>query len=290
MRARRLLIAAVTAGACASGALGGCANGRQEAEAVSARSAGAAPSDARAASADAASQFDLDAFDDAPAVRDPFEGVNRRIYSFNAGVDRFVLEPISEVYGWVLPQFARDSVRSIVDNLKTPVWLTNDVLQREWRRAGVTLSRFTLNTTLGVGGVYDFADNVANLPKHDEDFGQTLGSYGVGAGPYLMLPFLGPATVRDAFGRVVDTALDPLTYATFPGDGLYTFRGDDILNASRTGADIIDIRHRLDPAFEVTKRSDDPYLRARTLYYQTRELAIANGRRQQDEEAPNLDF
>ncbi len=286
MQARRFLIAAMMVGALTSVALSGCANGRADADTTNA----SRPPDASSADqAGRSSDFDLDAFDDGPAIRDPFEGFNRRVYSFNAGVDRFFLEPISEVYGWVLPQFARDSVRSIVDNLKTPVWLTNDLLQGEWRRAGVTFSRFTLNTTLGVGGIYDFADNVADLPKHDEDFGQTLGSYGVGNGPYLMLPFLGPATMRDAFGRVVDTALDPLTYATFPGDGLYSFRGDDILNASRNAADIIDIRHRLDPVFEVTKRSDDPYLRARTLYYQSRAVAIANGRREQ-EEAPDLDF
>lgn len=279
MTARRVFIAvAIACAALALGARGGWAQ-------TSPAPPGAGP--------DAAPpEFTMAAFDDEVRrdVYDPLERWNRGVFWFNSGVDRVFLEPVSEVYGWALPQFARDSVRSIVDNLKTPVWLANDLLQREWRRAGITLSRFTLNTTLGVGGLYDFAANVADLPKHDEDFGQTLGAYGVANGPYVVLPFLGPATVRDAFGRVVDFAIDPLTYTGFPGDGLYAFRGDDILQASRNAADLIDIRHRLDPVFEIAKRSDDPYLRTRALYYQTRAEVIANGRRPQDEEAPNLDF
>ncbi len=218
-----------------------------------------------------ASALDLSAFapPEGGLVADPFEGVNRRIYAFNAVADLYVLEPTADAYRYILPRPARNSVRAFIDNLKSPVWFTNDILQGEFNRAGITARRFALNSTLGVGGLYDFADHVAELPKHDEDFGQTLAVWGVGDGPYLMIPVLGPSTLRDATGRVVDYTLDPFTWSEFSGDTAFFW--------GRTIADTVDIRERVDQAIELTRRSADPYAQVRAAYIQARLRAIRNG-------------
>lgn len=199
-------------------------------------------------------------------VSDPFEPVNRAVFAFNDGLDRAVLGPVSAGYRAVLPQFARDGVRNFVDNLKTPVWFANEVLQGDFQGAGVQAARFGLNTTLGVGGVYDFAARHADLVKHDEDFGQTLAVWGVGNGPYVMLPILGPSTGRDLVGMAGDYALDPLTWAQF--------EGDDALSVSRRVADVIDGRERTDPIFKTIRDSADPYSQARSIYIQARNRRI----------------
>ncbi len=201
-------------------------------------------------------------------VADPFEPVNRAIYGFNDGADRLVLGPVSSAYGAVVPEPGRNRVRDFVDNLKSPVWLLNDLLQGEWDRAGTTAARFGLNSTVGVLGFYDFAAKHADLPKHDEDFGQTLATYGVGNGPYIVLPLLGPSTLRDTVGLAVDAGVDPLNYAQFDGD--------DEFNVGRRVADVVDIRHRLDPVVEVARRARDPYVEARTVYIQNRQQRVAN--------------
>ncbi len=202
-------------------------------------------------------------------VADPFEPFNRAMYSFNDGLDRVVLGPIANVYETIVPQFGRRRVRDFVDNWKSPVWLANDVLQGDLRHAGVTASRFALNTTVGVLGVYDFAAAHAELPKRDEDFGQTLGVLGVGNGAYLMLPLLGPTTFRDLSGTVVDTLIDPFTWAEFRGDSAY--RG------TTRALDVIDIRVQTDPAIEAVRESVDPYAQTRALYIQNRAERVRNG-------------
>ncbi len=203
-------------------------------------------------------------------VADPFEPVNRKIYAFNNQLDRFLLEPVSKAYAGVLPNPARNSVRAFIDNLKSPVWFANDVLQGEWDRAGTTAGRFALNSTLGVVGFYDFAANHANMKKHDEDFGQTLGVWGVGNGPYIMLPVFGPSTARDALGRVGDRFIDPINYAE-GGDA------NEFLIGLRL-TDVVDIRVRTAPAINATRDSADPYAQVRSLYIQAREGVVRNGR------------
>lgn len=217
---------------------------------------------------------------DDQVIADPFEPVNRKIYAFNTWLDRRLLEPTSTAYGRFVPAPARTSTRAFVDNLKGPVWLTNDLLQGEWDRAGQTATRFTLNTTLGVAGLYDFADRVAGIPKHDEDFGQTLGSYDIGNGPYLMLPILGPSTTRDAFGRVVDTVIDP-TNLIQPNDALGYRLG--LLTA-----DTIDIRYQTAPAIDAVADAADPYAQVRSLYVQARNGSIRNGNDDYDD-LPDFD-
>ena len=155
----------------------------------------------------------LDDVENPLEVRDPLESVNRAMYSFNAQLDRWVLMPVIGVYQKILPRFARQGVTNFFDNLDDIRTGINQVLQLRPRRALETGGRFLTNTTLGVAGLWDPASRFG-IPKHDEDFGQTLGHYGVGAGPYLVLPLFGPSGLRDAAGRAVDAGIfsliDPL--------------------------------------------------------------------------------
>lgn len=203
---------------------------------------------------------------DEALVADPFEPFNRAIFQFNDDMDQLVISRVSAAYGAVVPRFGRDRIRDFVDNLKTPVWFANEVLQGDLEGARDQASRFVLNTTVGVGGLYDFAGNVVGIEKHDEDFGQTLAVWGVGNGPFLMLPLMGPSTTRDLAGRVGDYALSPFTWTDF--------EGEDTLRRTSLALDIIDIRHRTDGAIELIRESVDPYVQTRTFYIQARNRRI----------------
>jgi phospholipid-binding lipoprotein MlaA len=202
-------------------------------------------------------------------VADPFEPFNRAMYNINDGLDRVILGPTSEFYVWAVPEFGRHRVRDFVDNLKNPVWFANDVLQGDLEHAGVTASRFALNSTVGVLGFYDFAAHHADLPKRDEDFGQTLAVWGVGNGAYLMLPIFGPTTFRDLTGTVVDVGMNPLTWAEF--------EGDSTVRTTLLVTDIVDIRSQTGPAIETVRAAVDPYAQARALYIQNRAERVRNG-------------
>ena len=143
---------------------------------------------------------------------DPLEPINRGIFAFNRAIDEMFLKPAARLYIAIVPEGGRVAVTNVVNNLKSPVILVNDLLQGDLDRAQTTIARFTVNTILGFGGIADVATDLG-APRHSEDFGQTAATYGVGSGPYLMLPFLGPSNVRDALGKVVDRFLDPLEYA-----------------------------------------------------------------------------
>lgn len=164
----------------------------------------------------------LDDADTPLAVEDPFESFNRSIYRFNAGLDRMVLFPTIAAYERVIPRPARQGVTNFFDNLDDIRTGINQVLQLRPKRALQTVGRFVTNSTLGIAGLLDVASRFG-IPKHDEDFGQTLGHYGVGPGPYLVLPLFGPSGLRDAFGRAVDTgvlaAIDPLDLNDRSGRG-----------------------------------------------------------------------
>ena len=143
--------------------------------------------------------------------RDPFEPLNRGIYHFNDGVDTVLLKPAAEVYRGVLPQFVRTGVSNFYSNINDVIVALNNLLQGKFLNAASDVGRIVVNTTVGVLGVLDVATHIG-LEKHDEDFGQTLGYWGIGPGPYLVIPLLGPSSVRDAIGRFVDFKTDPLTY------------------------------------------------------------------------------
>ena len=162
-------------------------------------------------------------------VADPIEPVNRAIFSFNMFVDTWLLEPVARGYRFVTPEPARRSVANFLANLRSPVIFANDALQGERERAGITLGRFMINTTLGVAGLFDPA-SALGYHRHDEDFGQTLGVWGVPSGPYLMLPLLGPSNGRDTAGRVGDYFINPLNHCCITQDerlGLFGVDGSE---------------------------------------------------------------
>jgi phospholipid-binding lipoprotein MlaA len=146
-----------------------------------------------------------------PSPNDPLEGVNRTIFTFNDTVDRYTLEPVAKGYQWAVPQPVRSGITNVFSNVGDVYTAVNELLQLKIADAVSDIMRVTINTLWGVGGLFDIASQV-NLPKHQEDFGQTLGHYGVPAGPYLVLPLLGPSDVRDGFGTLVDFQLDPTSY------------------------------------------------------------------------------
>ena len=207
----------------------------------------------------------------APDENDPFEGGNRVMFEVNQVLDQALLRPVSVVYRAVVPDFAQDGVRNFMNNLNSPVIFTNDLLQGETDRAGQTLLRFGINSTIGLGGLIDVAKEL-DMPYHDEDFGQTLGTWGAGEGPYFYLIVMGPSNVRDFSGFVVDRAIDPLTYVNW---------GDSDLQyapLARTVLNVIDLRARnIETLDEIERSSVDYYASIRSLYRQSRADAIRNG-------------
>ena len=146
-----------------------------------------------------------------PAERDPLEEGNRKIFGFNEGIYRYVLDPVAEVYEAVVPRPVRTSVRNFFNNLHEPVMFTNEVLQGAGGEAGTTLGRFVVNSTIGIAGFFDPATKMG-LERHTTNFGETLAYYGTPSGPYLVLPLLGPATARDTVGEGIDLLLRPDTW------------------------------------------------------------------------------
>ena len=213
-------------------------------------------------------------------INDPVEKANRYIFKFNQGVDNVVLKPVTGIYR-ILPKFIRSGVHNFLHNLKTPVILANNILQGDPARASDTLIRFVINTTIGIGGVRDQASSWG-IDPHTEDFGQTLAVWGIGEGPYLMLPILGPSNPRDTVGKVVDYLVDPITWLARNTD-------EDWFPITRTVVNTVDTRDRLWDALEdLEKSSIDYYAAVRSLYRQQRNSEILNGKR--PKEKKNSDF
>lgn len=141
---------------------------------------------------------------------DPLEGFNRVMHSINYTLDGLLFRPIASIYRGVVPEVVRHSVSNFLANLDQPVVFVNSVLQGDLNNAGNTIGKFVINTTVGVAGLFDVASEVG-VHNRNEDFGQTLGSWGVGPGPYIVLPVLGPSDARDLLGKGVDYVIDPLT-------------------------------------------------------------------------------
>ena len=157
----------------------------------------------------------LDEFEDEFEIKkesDPFSGYNRAMTSFNDGVYEHFLLPVSSGYKEVTNEEVRDSVSNFFDNLLFPVRFVNNILQGKFENAGEELGRFLINTTFGVVGLFDPAGNEFKLEEHPEDFGQTLGYWGVGTGPHIVLPFFGPSNLRDIVGMYPDSLLNPVDY------------------------------------------------------------------------------
>jgi phospholipid-binding lipoprotein MlaA len=143
---------------------------------------------------------------------DPWEPFNERMFNFNYKLDRYVLKPVAKGWDKVMPDEVQRMISSAFDNVGAIKRMVNSALQGKWGGAGREVARFLINTTIGFGGLWDMAHKEWGIEKSNEDFGQTLGTWGVGNGAYLVLPLLDPMTVRDGIGRGVDAAMDPLSY------------------------------------------------------------------------------
>ena len=211
---------------------------------------------------------------------DPYEPANRVGFAINDGLDTYLLAPVARAYRYAVPGAIRRPVHNVLQNMTTPVLFINDVVQTKPRRAGNTFMRFVINTTAGVGGLFDIASGLG-YPYHDNDFGTTLALWGVPEGPFLFLPVLGPSNPRDATGYGVDVAFDPLTY-TPSGHGLRT------LGYVRLGLSAVDARERvLDEVDSIKKTALDPYATFRSLYRQNRENTIEQIQTEDKPTVPN---
>ncbi len=207
-------------------------------------------------------------------IRDPLETINRGIFAFNDVLDRFLIRPLAYGYGYVTPEIAKQSIRNFLSNLRAPIRFANDVLQLESEDAAITGGRFLINTTIGVLGFLDIADMVG-LEHHPADFGQTLHRYSVGPGPYIVIPVLGPSTLRDGVGIVADTFMDPLTYLldTYPRLAVAGVEG------------VVKREALIKPLDELRAGSVDYYAALRAAYYQDRAVVLAKGNPQQNSAA-----
>jgi phospholipid-binding lipoprotein MlaA len=200
-----------------------------------------------------------------PDPRDPWERFNRASFKVNDALDRAVLRPTARAYVKVMPRVVRTGVSNVFSNLETVTTLVNDALQGKMRAVGQDSARLLLNSTLGLGGLFDPA-SAAGIEKNDEDFGQTLGAWGVQSGPYLMIPLLGPSTVRDAIGRVPDQFTDPSHYLE-----------DDSTRYTITAVEVIDLRAGLLDLDDDLAQSFDRYAFVRNAWMQRREYKVKDG-------------
>lgn len=201
----------------------------------------------------------------APRPADPWEPANRKVWAFNDAVDKAALRPVARGYVAAVPQWMRNRVTSFFENLDTPITIANQLLQGKPKAAGQDTLRFAMNTTLGIGGLFDPASD-ANLPRHDEDLGQTLGVWGVPAGPYLMLPLLGPSHVRDVPSHVFNRFLQPFYWYNYGNERWISL-----------GVSIVDKRARLLPLDGTLARAYDPYAFIREAFIQRRLYQVWDG-------------
>lgn len=207
-------------------------------------------------------------FDEPPdesEIRDPLEPSNRVVFSGNRRFDRWVVDPLSRAYSYVVPRPARQAIRRVFVNLNSPSVFVNDLLQLAPRRAGTTGARFVINTTVGLVGLWDAAERIG-LEGHHTDFGITLAKYGVSSGPYLVLPLVGPTTARDAFGDLVDILMQPQTWFLGPTTWVFVaYQGGE-------GFTLRDLHHDALKALEET--SVDFYVAMRFAYLNNRAKEI----------------
>ncbi|MDR3419600.1 MAG: VacJ family lipoprotein [Nevskia sp.] len=203
---------------------------------------------------------------DEPA--DPLEPVNRAVWSFNHTADQYVLKPVAQGYVDVTPDWAREGISNFFGNLTYPTTIVNDFLQAKFKQGVADTGRFVVNSTYGVGGLIDVGERVG-LHRHDEDFGQTLGYWGVGEGWFLMLPLLGPSDNRDLIGRGFDSFTTPTRY--LPG------RYDLPNYAVTLGLYTINLRANLLPSDSLMESQFDTYLFIRTAYLQHRQALVYDG-------------
>lgn len=198
--------------------------------------------------------------------RDPMERFNRSVYRFNDTLDRNVARPVAKAYVKVTPAPVRSGVSNFFRNLNSTTVIANNLLQAKPKAFFTETARLVVNTTIGIGGLFDPASQLG-IPAGDEDFGQTLGRWGVRSGPYVVLPLLGPSTVRDTVGFVGDQFTDPKYYLV----------NDLWLNAGLSVLSLVDSRAGLLGTDEVLASSFDPYVFMRNAFLQRREFQVQDG-------------
>jgi len=209
-------------------------------------------------------------FDEPAGYPDPLEETNRGTFAFNRLIDRWILDPVTEGYRWLVPEPGRKAISRVFANLAAPKILVNDLLQLEWKDASVTSGRMVVNTTVGVVGLFDVAEKIG-LEPHDSDFGQTLALAGTPSGPYVVLPLLGPSTIRDGIGTAIDGFFQPTYYILGPSNVLLG-PTEILLYTGSSGISTRD-RHYLELK-SLEDSSIDFYAAMRSGYYQDRVAAI----------------
>ncbi len=208
--------------------------------------------------------------DDPNAIyRDPWEPANTKTFAFNLKLDRFFLKPIATVYDWAMPNTAQRGIKNVFTNLAMPKRFFNSIFQGKFDGAGREFARFTINSTAGIGGLFDIASHpLFSIEPSNEDTGQTFAFWGADSGPYVVLPLLGPSSIRDGIGLVFDAALEPLTYISF--FVLPTATGYGVF-----GAEVTNDRSLHIEAFDnIETTSLDFYSSVQDAYFQFREAAI----------------
>ncbi len=208
----------------------------------------------------------------APDPNDPWAGWNRGTQTFNDNLDKAILKPLAKGYQWITPEFVDEGVTNFFSNINDIGVTVNDLLQFKLLQSGMDASRFLINTTAGVGGFVDVAGMI-DLPKHKEDFGQTLGYWGVPSGSYLVLPFFGPSSPRDTAGLVGDALFNPLTYVSVFGGAAAT--------AATAGSRVVDVTDKRANLMTTEKIVDegsvDRYDFIKNSYEQNRDYLIHDG-------------
>ena len=215
---------------------------------------------------------------------DPFESYNRAIYEFNDSLDKYVLKPVAEGYDAITPNPVQKGISNFFSNLDDVLVLINDILQLKPTQAASDTGRIIINSTFGLLGLIDWASDIG-LEKHNEDFGQTLGYWGTPSGPYFMLPFLGPSTIRDTSGLVVDsTYFDPI-YKELHEDFPPPSRENETAVWGMTVLNKVDIRAKLLKAEKVLDEAAlDRYTYIREAYLQSRQNKVYDGNPPEDTE------
>jgi phospholipid-binding lipoprotein MlaA len=215
------------------------------------------------------------------ANNDPWEGWNRDVSEFNKDFDDTILKPLAKGYQEVTPNPVDESITNVFSNINDIGVTINDFLQFKFLQGGMDASRFLINTTAGLVGIFDVA-SLIDLPKHDEDFGQTLGVWGVPSGNYMVLPFIGASSPREAFGLLGDALFNPLTYVSFAGGF-----AANAATAAATGVDITDTRSDLMQSEKIIdEASVDRYDFVKNAYLQRRDYLVHDGNPPEDSNDP----
>ncbi len=205
-------------------------------------------------------------------VNDPLEPMNRVVFDVNDFLDRLLVRPLTELYRFAIPDYVRERIAGVVSNMNEPVIFANNLLQGELTRAGITAGRFLLNTTAGAAGMYEVADEL-DLMKQQGDFGQTLNAWGVGSGPYVVLPVFGPSNIRDAVGRGVDMVMSPWQWIAARGGRTVK---NEVVYSSFAAEGLTRREENLEAYDALREGSLDFYAQMRSVYlqYRNKQLGI----------------